>query len=382
LALNVHVLVLFLCRVKGGVFMRVLVAVLYLAGLGVSVAVAQEAVVAQVEAPEELVVGTRHLPPFAIQGEDGAWRGISIELWRDIATELGYTYSFRDLTLEEMVEGLSDGSVDVVVGALTTTAEREEAFDFSQPFFSSGLGIAVLPERGNLLTGIVRRLFSLEFLQALLALVAVLLLVGALAWALERKRNPEQFGGPVMKGLGSGFWWAGVTMTTVGYGDKAPLTAGGRILGMVWMFASVISISAFTAGIASSLALGELNTRIHGPEDLPGKRVGTLADSTSETYLARQGVASRTYEDIRSALTALEDGRLDAVVYDAPLLAYVLNEEMEGDVSMLPHRFDNQNYALGLRGGSPLRESVNRVLLEKVATPEWDERLIRYLGES
>ena len=87
--------------------MRVLVAVLSLAGLGVSAAIAQEAVVAQLEAPEELVVGTRHLPPFAIRGEDGAWRGISIELWRDIATELGYTYTFRDLTLEGMVDGLS-----------------------------------------------------------------------------------------------------------------------------------------------------------------------------------------------------------------------------------------------------------------------------------
>ena len=40
----------------------------------------------------------------------------------------------------------------------------------------------------------------------------------------------------------SAFWWAAVTMTTVGYGDKTPVTTGGRIVGLVWMFTSVIVI--------------------------------------------------------------------------------------------------------------------------------------------
>lgn len=51
--------------------------VLLVAGLGAEVH-------AQDERP--LVVGTRHAPPFAIHADDGTWSGLTIELWRWIAT--------------------------------------------------------------------------------------------------------------------------------------------------------------------------------------------------------------------------------------------------------------------------------------------------------
>jgi hypothetical protein len=38
-----------------------------------------------------------------------------------------------------------------------------------------------------------------------------------------------------------------VTMTTVGYGDTAPKTVPGRILGLVWMLAALVFVSLFTA---------------------------------------------------------------------------------------------------------------------------------------
>ena len=35
----------------------------------------------------ELVIGTKEAPPFAMKAADGAWQGISIDLWRRIADE-------------------------------------------------------------------------------------------------------------------------------------------------------------------------------------------------------------------------------------------------------------------------------------------------------
>ena len=114
----------------------------------------------------------------------------------------------------------------------------------------------------------------------MLALGLVLLIVGVLIWLFERRRNPEQFGGSVSEGIGNGFWWSAVTMTTVGYGDKAPVSTAGRALGLVWMFVSIITISGFTAAIASSVTVNKLQTRINGVADLPRVNVGSVANTS------------------------------------------------------------------------------------------------------
>ncbi len=49
-----------------------------------------------------------------------------------------------------------------------------------------------------------------------------------------------------------GVWWAIVTMGTVGYGDKYPVTVGGRMVGIFLIFTGVGLMSLFTATIAST----------------------------------------------------------------------------------------------------------------------------------
>jgi len=48
-------------------------------------------------------------------------------------------------------------------------------------------------------------------------------------------------------------WWAVITMTTVGYGDKVPITHGGRVVGILMAFSGVALVSIFTATVSSVL---------------------------------------------------------------------------------------------------------------------------------
>ncbi len=54
------------------------------------------------------------------------------------------------------------------------------------------------------------------------------------------------FGDGIVDGIGHGIWWAMMTMTTVGYSDKAPKTMGGRIIALIWMIFSIIFIANIT----------------------------------------------------------------------------------------------------------------------------------------
>jgi len=327
-----------------------------------------------------LVVGVREVAPFVMREPDGSLDGMSIRLWRSIAADLGVQYEFRETTLSGMLEGLRNGSLDVAAAALTVTPEREQAFDFSHPFYTSGLGIAV-PHSSAGWWPMTTAVFSWRFVQAMGTLVAVLLVAGVLVWLLERRANPQHFGGKVHEGIGSGFWWSAVTMTTVGYGDKAPVTAAGRTVAIVWMFASVITISGFTAAIASVFTIHQLGSRVQGPNDLHGLTVATVPGSTSAEYLAEKRMKVRDFEGPRDAMRAVASGEVDAAVYDAPIMRYLANGEFAGQVDVLPVTFRRQDYALGLRVGSPLREELNRALLRYINSPAWEETRYRFLGD-
>lgn len=321
-------------------------------------------------------------PPFVVKNEDGSYGGISIDLWREIASRLGIKYKLVPRDLHDLIQGVHNGSLDMSIGALTVTAQREDLVDFSYPFYTTGLAIAVAHHAGSPWLTTVKRVFSGPFLSILGTLVIVLLLVGFAVWIFERRRNPDMFGGPAWKGIGHSFWWAAVTMTTVGYGDKAPITLPGRIIGLIWMFAAIILISGFTAAIATSLTVHSLQSPIKGPAGLSSVDVGTVQDSSSAGYLEQHHISFNRFSDVDAALQALSQGKVQAVVYDAPLLQYKASNSYKGKIDVLPNTFRRQSYAFVLPNGSPLREPINRAMLRELSSPQWQDILYRYLGSN
>jgi ABC-type amino acid transport substrate-binding protein len=328
-----------------------------------------------------LVVGTKATEPFVLRDADGEWTGISIELWEKIAGDLGWDFEYRELGLADLIDATRNGSVDAAVAAFTVTSEREEVLDFSHTFYSTGLGLAVASPRSRRGLGILRAMASRQFLSAVTGLSLLLLVVGSGVWLFERRRNKDEFGGSALEGVGSGFWWSAVTMTTVGYGDKSPRTFGGRALALVWMFACIVMISTFTATITSSLTLTRLQSSVQGPDDLPHVRVGTLEGSAPATSLENRDVSHRGYPDLDSALRALSSDDVDVVVYDEPILRYHVKERFQGEIAVLPRTFESQVYAIMFPSGSALREPINRALLRVVRSPQWQDVLQRYLGD-
>lgn len=327
----------------------------------------------------ELQVGVRIAPPFVIKGKNG-FEGIAIELWEDIARENGWHYQYRAMELQPLFAAVGEGRIDVAVGALSVTAAREERLDFSQPFAQGGLGIATA-HQSSAVTAMLMRLLSWRFLGWILGLGTLLCAIGILLWLLERRRNPQHFGGSRLQGIGSGVWWAAVTMSTVGYGDKAPVSPAGRLLAVVWMFAAILLVSLLTGSVSASLTVGALAGQVNSADDLPRVRVAGIIGSTGSDWLARRDIRASIVSDVETALEHLAAGKLEAVVHDAAILQYLVQGQYDQRLEVLPQRIDRQYYAFAMPEGRPeLRESIDHALLKVVEGPDWNVRLQRYLG--
>ncbi|WP_113912374.1 transporter substrate-binding domain-containing protein [Roseovarius dicentrarchi] len=334
-------------------------------------------------APETgpLVIATKSAPPFAFIGANDAWTGIAIDAVTAIAADLGRTVEWREDTLQGMLDAVETGEVDAAAAAITITPAREARLDFTFPYYTTGLGIAVDPEAGTDWFQVVRNLFTWQFAVVIATLSGVLLVAGAAVWAFERGHN-DQFPKDPARGLGDGFWWAAVTMTTVGYGDKAPETLGGRIVGLIWMLTAMLIVASFTAAIAASLTVGSLGTAVQSVTDLKNYRVGVVRGTTGADEMAARGIRIAHFDRLSDGLDALLDGKLGAFVYDKPLLQYVALQQYEGAVMILEDAIGRQDYGIALPTESPLREPMNRALLTYLRSDDWTRVQSRYLGNN
>jgi len=330
------------------------------------------------DAPSHLVIATKATQPFMMLDDDGDWTGLTVYLLDELSNQVRFTYELVDAPLERMLDGTASGEFDASAAAITITSDRETQVDFTHPYFDTGLAIAV-PVRASWTTAI-RGLFTPRFLSAVGTLGLVILGVGILVWMFERRANAEEFGGTPLHGIGSGFWWSAVTMTTVGYGDKSPRTFMGRVIGLVWMFAAIIVISGLTAAITSALTVSQLETSIRSVDDLSRVRVGALESSTTEVALDERGIETRAFATPLAGIRALADGEIDAMVHDEPVLRYLVRSEYGSDLQVLDITFEPQQYGIALPPGSPLREPMNRALLDILVSEGWQTQLKRYLG--
>ncbi len=328
-------------------------------------------------------VATRTAPPF-VTFDDDTYAGFTMELLEMVAEEIGAGLEIYGVTSNaKLIDDVARGEADVGAGALAITSERERQIDFSQPYFDSGLQILVPTDDdgafGRRLAAVARNLFSGNLLLVCLTLIVVLVVAAHIVWLAERKNNPE-FPQSYRAGIWEAFWWAAVTATTVGYGDKTPKGVAGRLFGLLWMFVGLFVLAYFTAGIASAFAIDELQGQISGPADLRGKNVGVVADSLAEEYLRTQGIPATEYVTGQEAYNALVDGSLDAIVHDAAILQHFITENAEGGVEITGVLFAERGFGFALASDSELTEALNRGLIGVIESGDYSELHDQWFG--
>ena len=82
--------------------------------------------------------------PFEFQDKDGKFVGIDMDLIRAIAKDQGFTVDIKPLGFDAALQAVQANQVDGVIAGMSITDERKKVFDFSEPYFESGIQMAVL----------------------------------------------------------------------------------------------------------------------------------------------------------------------------------------------------------------------------------------------
>lgn len=95
-------------------------------------------------AAEPLRVGMElSYPPFETIGTDGKPEGVSVELARALASDLGRPLQIENMPFTGLIPALKTGKIDLIISSMTATPERAKAVAFSDPYLTTGLGALV-----------------------------------------------------------------------------------------------------------------------------------------------------------------------------------------------------------------------------------------------
>jgi polar amino acid transport system substrate-binding protein len=331
------------------------------------------------EAP--LKVAVYDAPPYGHVEPDGSIDGVSVDLWRRAAESLGREYRLVPVTqMEEILRGLERRDYDAAIGAITITPARLARVDFSYPTHRSGAAVAVRQDTGPM-AALASYGSVLGELTPLIALTfALLIVMGVAMWLVERPMRPHGHES-VVDTLRDGIYWAVVTMTTVGYGDKTPKTTPGRVIAVVWMLASVALVSILSTSIVSRMTADRVMAGLRLTEaDLAGKRLAAVAHSSGAEYLDERHLPYAPFEDLAAALTALDRGQADAVVNSIGALQYLVSTRFKERIRPPAGVLEPAYIAIALPPGSPLKKPLDEALVGITASQEWRQIEDGYFG--
>ena len=363
--------------------LQIAVAVAFLAAVGLTqMAQAQQAPATVDPEPSAVTVGVYLSPPFVL-AEDGRFTGMAIELWEAVSGNLRLQSSYVELdTFADIVSAVATGEIDVAVTNLTITRDRAEQIDFTHPWFDAGLRVMVNEDRGAGFWDVIGGLQASGHLRAYAWIAGIILVATAMLTFFDRHFDKD-FPRRWRDGIAESFY----TVMSVATSGKPPSRKNlfgwiGRIWQGLWLVCGVAVLAYVTSSVTSVMTTLSLTNQINGVSDLPGRPVGVLSGSVAERYARASNMEGRPFAHIEDAVGALLDGRITAIVGDAPVLEYHAHTNPNLPLNVVGAIFEPDKYGFGLPLNSPLTRAITVELIGAHESGLLEEIRTRYFGEA
>jgi len=330
--------------------------------------------------PGKILVGISEFPPL-IYTENDQYKGFAVDIFEETIRLMEIEYELIPFqTAEKLVSAVQTATVDCGLAGLIPTSQAEGKIDFSHFLLQSGLQILVPVTQTHSFLNTIFHVIDSEIYKGLGWFILFMLIAAHVIWFIERKVNPDEFPRTYFAGVWEALWWSTVTVTTVGYGDKAPRGTLGRLFGLFWMVAGIFIFANFTATISSSLSVMHTSQLVNGPSDLSDKIVVSPKGSVAISYAEQHGWKLKQVDTLADAYSLLEKREADAVVFDAPALHYYAAGKGKNTVKVVGPLFHRDGYAMAFPLNSPLRKKVNKAILKMQENGDYDRIYQKWFG--
>ncbi|ESP03955.1 hypothetical protein LOTGIDRAFT_109845 [Lottia gigantea] len=281
-------------------------------------------------------------PPFVFRntsGQEVMYEGYSIDVMNDVAERVGFTYTIRecdggvygnldsDQRWTGCVGNILKGDADIIVGAMTVTADRETVVDYTLPYYDfAGIQILMRKQKQQVNIFYFADVFSNA---AWLCLGGVIALTSILLLLFDKYSPGPGFSKNVEKreefkfNLHESIWFVVGSITMAGGGDP-PRSFSARLLVAGFWFFSVIMMSTFTANLAAFLTVSRLGVTVSSLDDLAEQsdiKYSVVAESSVANYFERMAAIEENFYSMwkEMSLGTAENGNSSFAVWDYPL---------------------------------------------------------------
>lgn len=321
-----------------------------------------------------VTVATYDLTPF-VMTRDGVKSGFTVDLLDQIARRTDWDFELVDGgSIVGVLTSVANGTAQTAACAISITSDRAQAFDFSQPIMKAGLQIVVpvhaIDHTQAGLVDFLKLLFSTTMAVWLFGALMLTVVPAHIIWLLERRHDESAVSPSYFPGIFQSFGW-GLGMLAMTPED-VPRLWRTRTVHLLWGFVGLIFAAYFTATLTANLTVEKFESRINLPTDLIGKKVCTVAKTTSAAKLAKLGVNFTGADAIEGCYAGLREERFDAIVFDAPVLQHYVLNDGAAIATIAGPVFNEEDYGVAFPLGSDLRREFDDALLSIRESGELD----------
>ena len=317
-------------------------------------------------APLKVGIPIKDSEPYIIEKEQKI-EGMVVDIWENLAKtkNIEYELVYQD-NYQRAIDAVVEGKLDIFVGPIAVTPARLEKVEFTLPIQENEVVLLSKSEAPSLWMRI-KPFIGIASLSSLGILIISICIVGHLIWLAERNKNPESFPRDYVRGVSNGIWFSMVTMTTVGYGDYAPVTNMGRFISTVWMLITMLALSSITAGLASAFTLSLSNQsspKFSGVQDLRGSTIANVRGWANGKWAIYYGANIIEVQTLDEAIGLVAENQVDGFISDRSSLTYYLKQNPQINLSISDFLVSTVFYSFALPKNSDLTNQLNEGIIE------------------